>query len=525
MAMQLYSSTPAPAAATPRSDDSPISKLPDDVLMHIFTLGVELYKWHPDGLTELDFLRRGQEWESDNGPFSTSFQEAVSQVCSGWRRAALGTATLWTTLNASGATPSERLLTYITRSKAAPLDVYVSFIPGRYSWSRVQFPDGEAHLSLLMGALLPHVRRWRMFLFWTNDTMRLSDLVDMLVGVDAAPQLEVLMLDARTPEYTDHTSAPDDSEPMDREAHARDHCRLFSGQIPKLRILSISRAIFSWELSNLLESSLTTLSITQCGHDIGYHMSSGQLTRLLQASMRNLHTLSLEWFQDFQEESWKDAAITLPALTRLLISVVNFSDIQTFMAHVTLPKLQSLALYGNALYGLREQNTYELFTTLSKIPALKNLVHLQLSDVLFSPMGPKATRKTSKFCRKLKSLEILEVTRSITNDRGFRKVWKVEKAFPRVHTLVLRGSRDTLLRNLLETNRGRPLTRIYLSTGGQADDKVSADLITLQAEEEGWGGPKVEFIDLDRPLEPLDYWDFTTEVNSEWDVNSEPNSD
>lgn len=513
MAMRLHSLTPALAVAAPCPDHSPIAKLHDDVLMHIFTLGVELYKWHPDGLTQHAswLLEHGQEWKANNVPFCTLFQQTVSQVCSDWRRVALNTASLWTTLNFSDAGPSARSLLYITRSKNAPLDISITFGPrtDTAQWNQAQLIENRGeNLDLIMATLLPHLSRWRMFFFWAHDPTYLNDLVSKLAYADAAPRLEVLMLNAYTPPYSDDRNAPD--EPSDSAAHACDNHRLFAGEMPKLRVLSISRAIFSWELSDLLESNLTSLTIAQCGQDIGYHLPSGDLICLLQNS-HDLRNLTLEWFQDMQEESWEDVSVVLPALTHLSVAFLDHTDIVTFLAHVALPNLRSLALLGNTTRHVFSHNAYDLIKALSKITILEGITHLKLSRVSLYLQGPKAARTAVKFCRKLKSVETLDVTWDTAADDGFLKAWKLPRTFPRVNTLVLRGCSGKLVRRLVETNHGRPLARVFLAD--QAWKKVTADLITLRAKEEDWGGPDVEYIDLNPKLEAT----FDSDVDSECD--------
>lgn len=326
-----------PAAMSPGL--SPVTKLPADVLMYIFKLGADTWKYQ-DGKTAIaDLERQDSNWKPHHLSPNTSFQEAVSQVCQQWRYVALDMALLWNSLNFIDSPATARTLAYISRSKNVPLDIFVTFCRTQHTpRGRALISYRKKNLQLIMTTLLPHVSRWRSFVCFSDEPRYTNNLVTKLSTANAAPQLEEFVLNTRD-RFTPWMMRGRDDEPTAREAYARDNRCLFKGHMPKLNFLGISRAVFSWELSNLLHTkNLTFLQIQQTEDDRGCCMTSGQLLQVLQSS-RRLQNLIIDNFQDLKHESWTNVTVSLPALTVLAVHSVDESDFRFLLKHLSLPRI------------------------------------------------------------------------------------------------------------------------------------------------------------------------------------------
>ncbi|KAI0808957.1 hypothetical protein BC629DRAFT_1076986 [Irpex lacteus] len=492
--------------------EHPITKLPTDIMMYIFMHGMELQR--QSTLTCVAFERWSQYFyeeshEAPSEPSSTSFQEAVSQVCRSWRRLTLSMPLLWKYLDFLEGPPYERSLEWIRRSKQVPLDIFIHL--------RREDLRKKAHknstqqinptcLKLIMDILIPLLPRWSSFVFHADRASHLTNVIEKLSAVDEAPELRTLVL---------HTSdVYDDVDDTTRriiatnERLASQSRRLFEGHMPKLRILKLSRAIFSWKLSNLLrpQSNLTCLSISNI--DVECSVTLDQFLTMLRASAHCLQTLRLfRFFPEVQSPAdnsqaqitpKKKKTVMLPVLTRLSFNFVDPLDIVLLLRQISVPHLESLTLELWSLTG-RGSNFEELFTAAGDSVAAKSLEHLCITDIrstspaqgnLANAVSDEENTTITSFWGKLANLEVLDVDEVITVDDGFQRAWKMEKTFPRVDTLCVTGEMTIQgLRSLVEsTDSARPLKTVVLL------GNLDPEMVQRRSKEEGWSGPKVEYI-------------------------------
>lgn len=124
-----------------RNADALISRLPNELLEHIFALGVA------------DFS--ANESASRTSP-SLTYAPAISCVCHSWRRIALATPPIWTyivydyPMTADDIPDPYRLSLYLERSRSEMLDISITYEP------RMTAP-----LNRLMQKLQPHLHRCR----------------------------------------------------------------------------------------------------------------------------------------------------------------------------------------------------------------------------------------------------------------------------------------------------------------------------------------------------------------------------
>ncbi|KAI0089751.1 hypothetical protein BDY19DRAFT_940637 [Irpex rosettiformis] len=440
---------------------SPLEKLPDEVLAHIFKLGlVPFGQPTPGSLSEVTAQKSFRFPVLQDIPFTpldTSFEDSVSKVCRKWRCVALDTALLWNRVDFWGGPLYERSLSSIQRSKNALLDILILAPDILTTGVDYQQKNKPSPIEFILDVLLPHLHRWRSFVFHAVDVKgrQMRNLISKLGDVGAARELQLLCLSAQPTFAVKY---------MPQEMADSRNIRLFGGETPKLRAIWISRSFFSWKLSNIMQANLTNLII--CNMYPTARVSITEFLHLLQSTPQ-LHFLDLyvcQFYMTSPEESDTTPVVTLPELAQFRTTQSD-SDwtvmpLLTLLRHVILPKLRHFSL--DFLYC---NDCREVVATLLERMPLENLTHVALTLDLWSQKANCADLLL-ELCKRLVKVEELHLKNPKDNATNaiFCSTWKNQEAFPRVTTLLIEDLRGEKGPNVefLRSIPGRPLQEIRI---------------------------------------------------------------
>ncbi|TDL22537.1 hypothetical protein BD410DRAFT_748247 [Rickenella mellea] len=215
---------------------SPLSQpgahtLPPETVAHIFMVGT--------------YTNRRRD--------TVSFPLLVSHVSSYWRRLALSTPALWTTVFMTDASISliSRTLTWLSRSRPYPLQIYLDFRDTNWNWDEGNHQFRWNHMEQVLRILMPHMSRWQIFEL-------LSDTWEPIYALlwhsknQSAPILRTISLNRCNAYFVlpgEHFRPP----------ALIQHIPLFSGNAPSLRNVILAGTHVNWTrspLRNLAELDL-----------------------------------------------------------------------------------------------------------------------------------------------------------------------------------------------------------------------------------------------------------------------------
>ncbi|EEB89081.1 hypothetical protein MPER_12866, partial [Moniliophthora perniciosa FA553] len=181
----------------------------------------------------------------------------ISHVCTKWRKVALSAGSLWTKLAVFSpeidASQLIRISTWLTRSKAYPIEVLLDFrYDGERDWDEYSHPFTGEMMKVILKLLLPHVGRWKTFEMLLDTWEPMHTFLVQTSGVKEAPMLQSVAL-SRVNAYfvtKGQTFQPDDlKKPVP----------LFGGcALGSLRDVTLSGVHVDWtrsHLRNLLDLS------------------------------------------------------------------------------------------------------------------------------------------------------------------------------------------------------------------------------------------------------------------------------
>ncbi|KAJ3504777.1 hypothetical protein NLJ89_g7759 [Agrocybe chaxingu] len=342
---------------------SPVLRLPSELLSNIFTIGV-----------------LGME---DDNPVMVP---TLMLVCRYWAEVALNTPVLWAKISVSPHDSLQKARRRLMRSKSCPLDVTVNFGP------RIDYLQSVSeHITHAMDLFRPALWRIKSFsLTVPNRSHANNALIRMQ---EEAPMLEDLTILVHNSLQDDHFSKTPYS--------------LFSGSTPNLRSCSLTSFNFGWDLK-----LMTGLRVLKLG---GYLNSSSPSTSTLLDILRQcpeLEELALKNITDVETNACSPAVINhemdfpvthkihLPRLKRLSFHYSGIGHTKQIMNRIAFPNLESLdmaylenvnpllqAVHAQALTRLPLKSLrietcvfgeMKLVNLLRKLPSL---VTLQLIDI------------------------------------------------------------------------------------------------------------------------------------------------
>ncbi|CCM03557.1 uncharacterized protein FIBRA_05693 [Fibroporia radiculosa] len=345
---------------------SPIQRLPDELLSAIFEIGV---------------LEREEE--------NSLLLSNMMLVCRNWRGVAVNTPVLWSRIAAGTHHSIERVRLKLERSKSVPLHVFVDFSP-RMEYGSV----ATESLVYAMDLLRPSIWRWKTFhLTVPNRPQAHASLARCR---ERAPLLEVLSVRVCHSMQEDYFSNP---LPL-----------LFDGRTPRLRRCSFTSFNFNWDLG-----LVSRLRILKLG---GYWNSAAPSLDTLLEVLRacpQLEELALRNMSDVDLESYSVSKPSLFDHEGPPGPLVRVSDTKT----VQLPYLAKISFYycGN----LRTRTILGLlsFPALERIELcfLDNvsplIEHLQRQSLTRLPL--RHLRIESCFFNELRLIRLLRRLPSLTS--------------------------------------------------------------------------------------------------------------
>ncbi|KDQ06391.1 hypothetical protein BOTBODRAFT_254333 [Botryobasidium botryosum FD-172 SS1] len=299
-----------------RNQHTPIYHLPPEIYSRIFEFAC----------SEIDF---------GHGPIML-----VSKL---WREIALGTPSLWTKINQSGAFCTA---TCILRSKNAPLEIAFLYpdLGEDGDMSATACTPHEEQFKEQVVLLMPHIHRWRCLTlenirpghFWPEFCM-------------AAPQLETLDLSWNYD--SDLQEAPPPGTPHD----------LFAGVTPRLRSLQLE------QISIPLHSSIYRGLVELTLDDVNLHdATADEFLGVLQACPR-LESLHLANVSMLGPTPGPQSTVDLPRLSSIYIHIESCRAIRHILSYIASPSLKSLSTSinlgnGEAIHDVLPSNTAADFT-------------------------------------------------------------------------------------------------------------------------------------------------------------------
>ena len=274
---------------------SPISFLPNEILIHIFQNGL------------------------DDIPHSTHtlpLPIAVAGVCRTWRAVALHAPELWTRVFVTSATPIDHLQTYLERSETLEIDA--SFCHWAVPKGANDVNPGEAFLESIVGAVRRHGYRMRSLALWNVSDTVVCTVMKGLLNLHL-PRLTSVSIKANHTAYTHYY-------------RLRDFYLLpfLSGGAPLLTNLDIDhfpietfrmRSDWPFNVQNLTSLTLRTQECPTLGFSLPPYLIEFPALCGLLRSTPNLITLALygpiiEPDEDFP---MRPSGVTLPSLETLII--------------------------------------------------------------------------------------------------------------------------------------------------------------------------------------------------------------
>ncbi|KAF5325441.1 hypothetical protein D9619_010042 [Psilocybe cf. subviscida] len=273
---------------THRNELAPVSKLPDEILLHIFLIFQDATDLHP------------KHWHQ------------IMHVCRYWRHLAIGSPSLWTRLHIL---PHALIPLMLERSQSTPLEVGLLSLTPKESITT-------------LATILHKIKHIRVLHFHLMPPNFLEMVDNILAGLDQdweATLLELLMVDIIT------SSGPD-AGPVKLATDVFRPTRL-------LRRLSLFGGYFDWgvlPLPNLTHLDLSTASLGE--------VSGEQFMETLR-HMPYLKALKISW-EDIDLRQFPPALcpepIFLPCLQKLQIADGHQAHFESFLSLMMHPKLHQL---------------------------------------------------------------------------------------------------------------------------------------------------------------------------------------
>ncbi|PPQ77473.1 hypothetical protein CVT25_011343 [Psilocybe cyanescens] len=336
---------------------SPVLRLPSELLSSIFTIGV---------------LEMGDE--------DPVMVPTLMLVCRYWAEVALNTPVLWAKISVSPHNSLEKARRRLIRSKSCPLDITVNFGPRNEYIQSV-----NEHIMHAMDLFRPAM--WRTKSFSLTVPNRPHAYTALLRCQEDAPMLESLTIQVYH-SIDDHCSNPRFS--------------LFNGCTPKLRSCSLTSFNFGWDLK-----LMTSLRVLKLG---GYFNSFTpsvtimldvlrQCPELEEFALRNMNNVDSHPCSPARIDDFDMPVTNKIHLSRLKKMSFYYSGIlytRELMSHISFPSLETLDL------GYLENATSLLHLLYAQALTRLPLKYLRIETCVFNEM------KLVNLLRKLSSLVTLE---------------------------------------------------------------------------------------------------------------------
>ncbi|KAF8964379.1 hypothetical protein BDZ97DRAFT_904252 [Flammula alnicola] len=338
---------------------SPVLRLPSELLSSIFTIGV---------------LEMGDE--------DPVMVPTLMLVCRYWAEVALNTPMLWAKISVSPHDSLEKARRRLSRSKSCPLDITVNFGP------RIEYVQSiTEHIVHAMDLFRPAL--WRTKSFSLTVPSRPHAYTALLRCQEDAPILENLSIQVYHSMQDDHYSKP--------------IVPLFNGCTPNLRSCSLTSFNFGWDLT--LMKRLRVLKLG--GYFNSFTPSATTLLDILRQcpeleefALRNMSDVdsnpcSVAMIDDL--DSPIASKIHLPRLKKMSFYYSGIAHTREIISHISFPNLESLEL----AYLENATSLLQLLyaQALTRLP----LKYLRIETCLFNEM------KFVNLIRKLPSLVTLEL--------------------------------------------------------------------------------------------------------------------
>lgn len=386
-----------PTAATMSTIGSPISRLPQEILLEIFHVGSCL----------------------TGSPFDAmDFSILVSLVCYQWRTLALSSSRLWSTillefgqddswpaeiLHESAKSRFRHVPQFLERSRQAPLRVFLSIRAfedesGQYQHENVDLcTKGFNFLLEAVGILLaPHGARFREFHLLSGS---ITPIIEILAHLppSAMTLLETLEIHCSVP----HQSYIGDFEPQGIDhtlstflnpsgSGGREAVAYFANAYPRLKDVTLCGIPLPW--SSFAPRNLTSLTLNFLPIDV--RPRAEDLCALLLGNAHSLETLSIQGSAPCEEGK----PFTLPKLVTLSLGYAYPEEVSYLIPNIRVPNLKNLIVTDlrRCLSTSEEEvvasadpySTILLFAALCRHFPLRTLEELTLCYVLFAPPSP-----------------------------------------------------------------------------------------------------------------------------------------
>ena len=264
----------------------------------------------------------------------------VSHVCAAWRQIAISTNGLWTSIiltYPSSWFQLSRTVTYLSRSRSCPLDIFLDFRDPLWNWEEHLHRFGWKEMENVTRLLLPHVERWHSVELLTDTWAPIFTFLSYMRKVKSVPVLESISL-SRCNVY--FASKGQEFSP----AALRQPIPLFEGAsgLPALRTVILAGVHVDWPFSNL--RNLKKL-------ELKYHASNVMPTLeefvAILAQCPDLEYLTvLGWGPQFEEmeEVGNTPLVALHCLKHLAVGFVDAQYAIKMLSIFNLPKLNALTI-------------------------------------------------------------------------------------------------------------------------------------------------------------------------------------
>ncbi|KAJ6559236.1 hypothetical protein DFH09DRAFT_523809 [Mycena vulgaris] len=456
----------------------------------------------------------GEDSDSDPGSEASehepdlAFQVLVSHVCRHWRDIALGTHTLWTTLQFSGHLNVEKAQAWLERSSGLPLDIFIdcttvhdaehdhdgdeevpegddttavpvlplgimlSFdqVTGTLTASTTtdeppvaeeeEEPEPEPcmtveDLIIIMDMITPHVHQWRVFEVTVSFYTYMYEVLSRLAQCPAAPLLEELGLY----DYEDS-----DEYEVFQPADLATPFLPFHGIAPNLRNVAFWGVHLAWEEALSFLQGLREIELAYHAKDV--RPSFAAFRAMLDASPE-LELLSL----CLSGPSGDMEVVEVPSLRNLVLCYLESEYVQPLVQALALPGLEELTLDFH-------QEDYTDFAKQLAGPArgqsrslLAGLTSLKLTGL------PSDDASSELVMAQLGGLKKIDL--NCTEDQRYFDLLQKMKKPPapvfcqKLETVRLSGIEGKQVRRLVAARKaaGAPLSKVLVSDRDYVDDR------------------------------------------------------
>lgn len=342
----------------------PIDTLPIELLSHIFALATHA---SVDSEESVDDLAGAPAFNTENAKVPLAFT-SVSRY---WRRVALGTSNLWTSLcitlelvdPSTSSIDTRHITSYLALSRQSPIDIFIDARDPEWDFVEEEItpepcsyspPFSVKHMQGVFDLLLPHLSRWKSLNILTDTWKPMQTALQTInpaILQRGAPMLESLTL----MRCNDFVSFSPEFEPKS----LRDPSFLLPNTppsphsispLPRLRYLSLRGVHVHWaSLSEALSASKTGLySLELCSHSSDVRPSLAELHELLSSNphLRNVVISgSGPAVDDGVEPLSRDfEGVLMPNLAKLTLGYRSVSEGEVVLQLVNAPSLKALAL-------------------------------------------------------------------------------------------------------------------------------------------------------------------------------------